>query len=46
MLMNHVQGKNRDADVENRDVDVGWAEGEGETNWESNIDIYTLSWVK
>ena len=36
---------NRDADVENRYVDtVG--KGEGETNWESRIDIYTLLCVK
>ena len=36
---------NRDADIENRYVDtVG--KGEGGTNWESRIDIYTLPCVK
>ena len=36
---------NRDKDVENKCVDtVG--EGEGETDWESDIDVYILSHVK
>ena len=36
---------NRDADIQNRLVDtVG--EGEGEVNWESSTDIYTLPCVK
>ena len=40
-----MQGMNRDADIQNRLVDtVG--EGEGEVNWESNTDIYTLPCVK
>ena len=43
--MNLFQGRNRDADVENKHVDtVG--EGEGGTNWEISIDIYTLPCVK
>ena len=40
-----MQGRNRGADVENGPKDtVG--EGEGGTNGESGIDIYTLSCVK
>ena len=40
----YLQGRNRDADVENRLVDMG--EGEGEMNWESSIDICALLSVK
>ena len=40
-----MQGRNRDTDVENRHVDTGW-KGEGGTNWEIRIDIYTLPYVK
>ena len=40
-----MQGRNRDADVENGLVDVGRGGG-GEMNWESSIDIYTLPCVK
>ena len=39
-----MQGRNRDADVENRLVDMG--EGEGEMNWEGSIDICALLSVK
>ena len=34
-------GRNRDTEVENGLVDTR-GEGEGGTNWESSIDIYTL----
>ena len=38
------QGRNRDLDVKNGHVDTS-GEGEGETNWEIRIDIYTgLPW--
>ena len=37
----YLQGRNRDADVENRHVDTE-REGKGGTNWEIRIDIYTL----
>ena len=37
-----LQGRNRDADVENRYVDIE-GEEEGETNWEIRTDIYTPS---
>ena len=41
----YLQGRNRDVDIENGDADtVG--EGEGGTNWEIRIDIYTLPCVK
>ena len=41
----YSQCRNRDADIENGLVNtVG--KGEGRTNWESNIDIYTLPCVK
>ena len=41
----YLQKRNGDTDVYNGLVGtVG--EGEGSTNWESNIDIYTLSCVK
>ena len=32
-----MQGRNRDADVENRHMDSG-GEGKGEANWEIRID--------
>ena len=41
----YLQGKNRKADVVNRHVDIV-GEGEGGTNWECDVDIYTLPWVK
>ena len=40
-----MQGRNRDADVENRYVDTE-QEGEGGMSWESRIDIDTLPCVK
>ena len=40
-----MQGRNRDIDIENGHVDTG-GEGEGGTNWEIRIDIYTLPCVK
>jgi len=40
-----LQGRNRDADIENELVDTT-GEGEGRTNWEKSIDIYTLPCVK
>ena len=39
-----MQGRNRDADIENG-LHIGW-EGEDGMNWESSIDIYTLPCVK
>ena len=36
----YLQGGNRDTDVENGQADPE-GEGEGGTNWESRIDIYT-----
>ena len=41
----YLQGRKRDADVENGLVDTG-GDGEGGTNWESSMDIYTLPCVK
>ena len=41
----YLQGRNRDADVENRHVDTG-GEGEGGTNWEIRNDIFTLQCMK
>jgi len=40
-----LQGRIRDADVENRHVDIG-GEGDGEINWEIKRDTYTLPYVK
>ena len=40
----YLQGRNREADVENRLVDTA-GEGEGGTNWE-RTETYTLSYVK
>ena len=37
----YLQDKNRDTEVENGHVDTG-EEGEGGTNWEIRIDVYTL----
>ena len=41
-----MQSRIRDAEVDNRHVDTGREKGEGETNWENRIDIYTLPCVK
>ena len=43
--MSYLQGRNRDTDIENKLVDPV-EEGEGGTNWESSIDIYTLLSIK
>ena len=40
-----MQGRNGDTDIENGLMDTA-GEGEGGKNWESSIDIYTLSCVK
>ena len=45
VLMNLLQGSNRDADIENRLVDTGMGEGEGEMR-ESSMEIDTLPYVK
>ena len=45
VLMNYLQGRNRDADIENALVGK-LGEGEDGTNWESSIDIYTPPCVK
>ena len=42
----YLQGRNRDADVENRLVDMVIGRGESGTNWGSSIDMYTLPCVK
>ena len=44
VLMNLLSGKQWRLYIENRFVDMG--EGEGEINWKSSIDIYTLRSVK
>jgi len=41
----YLQGRNRDADVENGLVDSE-GEGEGWMNWESSVESYTLPCVK
>ena len=41
----YLQDRNRDAGIKNRIVDMV-REGEGEMNWESNIETYTLPCVK
>ena len=43
--MKYVQGRNKDADVENGLVNTVRV-GEGGMNWESSIDIYILTHVK
>ena len=40
----YLQGRNRDADIENRYVDK--AGQRGGMNWEIETDIYTLQCVK
>ena len=44
-LANILQGRNRDADVENGCVDTMQGKRDG-MNWEFEIDIYTLPCVK
>ena len=41
----YLQGRNRDADIENPLVDTA-GKGEDGTNWESNIEAYILPYVK
>ena len=41
----YLQGRNRDADIENRLVETA-REGEGGTNGESSIETYTLPYVQ
>ena len=41
----YLQGRNRDADTEDRLVDTAGA-GEGGMNWESSTEIYALPYVK
>ena len=41
----YLQGRNRDADVENGCMTRRWGQGSG-MNWEMGIDIYTLPRVK
>ena len=41
----YLQGRSRDADVENGYLDTR-REGEGGMNWEIRIDIYTVPYVK
>ena len=40
----YLQGKNRDTDVENRHV-VTAGKGEGETNWESSVQLLSHVWL-
>ena len=39
----YLQGRNRDADIENRCVNTS-GEAEGGTNWEGKIEIYISMW--
>ena len=41
----YFQGRNRDTDIRDGSVDIV-GEGEGETNWDSSTDLYTLPCVK
>ena len=41
----YLQGKNRDRDIENRPVNTA-GEGDGGTNWESSVHLYTLPCAK
>ena len=43
--MNQFQGRNRDADIDNRLVEIV-QEGEDGTNWENGFDINTVSYMK
>ena len=43
--MNLSVGSSRDADIENRLMDIA-GEGEGGPKWESNSETYTLPYVK
>ena len=41
----YLQGRNREADIENRLVDTA-GKGDGGMTWESSDETYTLSYVK
>ena len=44
---NYLQGRNGDADIENRLMDTGgWEEGESGMNGENSMETYTLTYVK
>ena len=43
--MSYWQGSSRDADIENRIVDIA-GEGEGGMNWEGSVEMYTLPYAK
>ena len=43
-LWTYLQGRNRDADIENGLVDTG--DEKGGTNWESSTDTYSLLCLK
>ena len=47
--ISRLQGRNRDADVENKHMDTKggkWGGGGGVMNWEIEIDIHTLICIK
>ena len=41
----YFQGRSTDENIENERPDR-WNEGEGGTNWETRINLYTLLYVK
>ena len=45
VLWTYLQGRNRDADVENKLMDIA-GEGEGGMNWQSSIEIHTFTLCK
>ena len=48
-ILTHLQGRNRDTDVENKCMDNKgrkWWSGGGGMNWEIGIDMYTLICIK
>ena len=45
VYMTCLQSRNRDTDVENKSMDTKGGR-RGEMNWENEIDIYTLLYIK
>ena len=41
----HLQGRNKDTDIENEHVDTVVGVSEGGTNWEIRIDIQTHTYI-
>ena len=42
----YLQSRNRDTDIENKHMDTNAGKGGSGTNWNSEIDMYTLLYME